>query len=179
MKYGIEIAAGFTSEDLVRDEYLKTKVAFASNEADVPEAFRETSADLKTEVEQYQNRGSGWSFKQVNALYVYIHIAKLNPLEGRSYVKLPDFLLKKRCIINVQNEDNLCFKWAVLSCLYPAQKNTERLSNYIKYKDVLEFGNIQFPMQIKDIAKFEKLNVTLSVYVCLLTTKGISCTTCI
>ena len=163
VKYGIEIAAGFTSEDLVRDEYLKTKVAFASNEADVPEAFRETSADLKTEVEQYQNRGSGWSFKQVNALYV--HIAKLNPLEGRSYVKLPDFLLKKRCIINVQNEDNLCFKWAILSCLYPAQKHTERLSNYIKYKDVLEFGNIQFPMQIKDIAKFEKLNVTLSVCV--------------
>ena len=163
LKYGIEIAAGFTSEDLVRDEYLKTKVAFASNEADIPEAFKETSADLKTEVEQYQNRGSGWSFKQVNALY--LHIAKLNPLEGRSYVKLPGFLLKKRCIINVQNEDNLCFKWAILSCLYPAQKNTERLSNYTPYKDILEFGNIQFPMQIKDIAKFEKLNITLSVCV--------------
>ena len=39
VKYGIQIAEGFTSEDLVRDEYLKTKVAFASNEADVPEAF--------------------------------------------------------------------------------------------------------------------------------------------
>ena len=37
--------------------------------------------------------------------------------------------------------------------------------NYTPYKDVLEFGNIQFPVQIKDIAKFEKLNVALSVCV--------------
>ena len=102
-------------------------------------------------------------FKQVNALY--LHVAKLNPLEGRSYIKTPENLEKKYCIVNVKNQDDLCFKWAVLSCLYPAKKNTERLSNYTPYKDVLEFGNIQFPVQIKDIAKFEKLNVALSVCV--------------
>ena len=59
----------------MRDEYLKTRVVFASNKAEIPDALRETMADLRFEVEQFQSRGSGWTFKQVNALY--LHVAKL------------------------------------------------------------------------------------------------------
>ena len=66
----MEVAEGFTTEELVRDEYLKTRVVFASNGAEVSDALRlrETMADLRSEVEQFQSRGSGWTFKQVNAL---------------------------------------------------------------------------------------------------------------
>ena len=67
--------------------------------------------------------------------------------------------------INVQNEDNACFKWAVLSCIYPAKSHNYPLCNYTPYKDTFQFGNITFPMQIKDIAKFEEMNILLSVCV--------------
>ena len=52
----------------------------------------------------------------------------------------------------------MCFKWAVLSALHPAQINTERVSNYEEFQDELDFTNISFPVSIDDISKFERIN---------------------
>ena len=68
--------------------------------------------------------------------------------------------------MNVQNKDNECFKWAVLSALHPVDKNTERLVNYKQYEEELDFTGIPFPVRIDDIPKFEKLNdLAICVYV--------------
>jgi hypothetical protein len=42
--------------------------------------------------------------------------------------------------------------------LYPAKKNANRISSYPHFKDVLKYQNIQFPITIKDVRKFEKHN---------------------
>lgn len=42
--------------------------------------------------------------------------------------------------------------------LYPAIKNPHKVSKYVPYADKLDFTGIQFPVQIKDIEKFEKQN---------------------
>ena len=67
--------------------------------------------------------------------------------------------------MNVQNRDLYCFRWSILSCLYPAKDNPHRVSNYTKYENTLNFEGINFPVQVKDIPKFEKQNPNISVNV--------------
>ena len=44
-----------------------------------------------------------------------LNVARYEPLAGRRYCALPDFLLKKHAVINVHNFDSRCFGYAILS----------------------------------------------------------------
>ena len=43
---------------------------------------------------------SGWYFKEVFSLE--IHIINYKPIKGSSYIPLPDFLMRKKAIINIR-----------------------------------------------------------------------------
>ena len=62
---------------------------------------------------------------------------------------LPKKLQLKKATVNVKNSDNACFKWAILSALYPTTKNANRLSRYEKIDHNLKFP--KFPTPISDI----------------------------
>ena len=47
-------------------------------------------------------------------------------MRGSSYIPLPDFILKKKAITNIQNKDEKCFLWCVLRYLYPTNLNDAR-----------------------------------------------------
>ena len=61
-------------------------------------------------------------------------------------------------IINVKNNDNRCFEYAILSALYKNEikDNPENRFKYKKYIGKLDFSGIDFPVSLKDIDKFEK-----------------------
>ena len=61
-------------------------------------------------------------------------------------------------IVNKQNNDNYCFLWSVLAHKYKVDNHRERVSNYKKHFHELNQGNIQFPMKIKDMPTFQRLN---------------------
>ena len=49
----------------------------------------------------------------------------------------------------------------VCSCsptVYPPQWNPERVEHYKKYKNTLNVKDLKFPMSLRDIPKFEKMN---------------------
>ena len=55
------------------------------------------------------------------------------PLKGSSYIKLPPELINPaKGLINLQNNDNECFRWCHIRHLNPQQKNPQRLKNEIK-----------------------------------------------
>jgi len=87
------------------------------------------------------------------------------PLHGSTFVRTPDFLVKKHCLVNVQNNDEKCFVWSVLSALYPATHHSEHLSKYIDYEHSLNVEGLTFPVQTKQIPLFEKLNPFISINV--------------
>ncbi|XP_018314227.1 uncharacterized protein [Mycetomoellerius zeteki] len=61
--------------------------------------------------------------------------------------------------------DNACFAWSVVAALHPAERNADRESSYPHYTTVLNLAGIEFPMNLKDIQKFERLNaVSINVY---------------
>lgn len=59
----------------------------------------------------------------------------------------------------------MCFKWACLSALHPALNNPDRIANYEPYSNELNFNGIPFPMELKNIVKFEKQNQHISINV--------------
>ena len=55
-----------------------------------------------------------------------LHTVKYVPLGGSSYIPLPRFLGAKKAIINLKNEDDECFKWAITRALNTVEEHSER-----------------------------------------------------
>jgi predicted transcriptional regulator of viral defense system len=75
---------------------------------------------------EYQRRGSGWRLRRVTQLE--IHIGEFRPLRGKKHEPLSKSIASKKAIINMKNDDDECFKWAVTRALNPVDKNSERIT---------------------------------------------------
>ena len=88
------------------------------------------------------------------------------PLGGSSYIPLSKFLAAKKAIINLNNDDDECFKWAITRALNPVEKNSERIDKKLRerIKD-LNWVGMKFPVNLSDINKFVNHNSSISVNV--------------
>ena len=68
---------------------------------------------MKTQIENPALLNSRFRFDEV--LFLDVNFHWLNLTRGSSYLSLPDWLVRKKAIINPQNDDEECFKWAVIS----------------------------------------------------------------
>ena len=108
---------------------------------------------------KYQKEGSGWQLYSIVGLD--ISIVKFKPLSGSGYSKLPPVIAKKKAVINIKNEDDQCFKWAVTRALNPTNKNPDRITKELREQsEKLNWDGITFPVKIKDISVWEKNNET-------------------
>lgn len=89
-----------------------------------------------------------------------VHTAEYNPLNASRYVPLPTQIAKKKAVLNNTNNDEKCFIWSIIASLYPVSKNSHpyRVSNYIQYESELNCQNIEMPVSLADVPKFEKQN---------------------
>ena len=90
-----------------------------------------------------------------------IHLVEYNPTKGSSYIPLPDWISNKKAIVNIKSKDEKCFLWCVLRYLHPKEIHEEKLTDLKKYEFSLNTKGISFPIKLKDISKFEKLNPSL------------------
>ena len=107
----------------------------------------------------YQKNGSGWYFKEV--ISFEIHIVDYKPMKGSSFIPLPEFIKRKKAIINMENKDDKSFLWSVLRYLHPREKHSTRINDLREYENDLNFKGINFPVKVKDITKFENQNPDL------------------
>ena len=63
--------------------------------------------------------------------------------------------------MNIKNTDEKCFLWCVLRNLHPLEQNDFRISDPRQYENELNTQGINFPVKVKDIAKFESLNPSI------------------
>ena len=89
------------------------------------------------------------------------------PLKGVGYINLPAAIKSKGAIIKVQNNDNRCFEYAILSALHHSEikEKYERPSKYKAHLSRFSFTDIEFPVSLKDIDKFKKQNPGIGVNV--------------
>ena len=129
------------------------KKKYVYNTETIMETLVTGFGDIIKNLEDYQERGSGWMVKRVNHLDV--HCAQYRPLGAACYKPLPVVLRKKNSILNIKNKDNKCFMWSVLAHRHPRHwsENANYVNYYKEYENELDFNGIEFPVKLKDIGR--------------------------
>ena len=98
---------------------------------------------------------------------LYINFHRLVLTRGSSYTELPQWIKSKKAVINPQNKDEECFKWAVIAALHHEEikKDHQCISRLRAYEKQYNWKGLEFPVSIKKIDKFEKNNPGIAVNV--------------
>ncbi|XP_072400684.1 uncharacterized protein [Diabrotica undecimpunctata] len=158
-----EIVSG---EKILKDtKYFTTSNSPIDRDTNLDEWFeKKVMEPINRDLEEFQERDSGWALKAVVNLWVNIN--KYTPQLGSSYIELIPQIKRKKACVNVKNDDEACFAWSVISALNPVDKDPQRVSKYPHYSQVLKLKGIQWPMSMKQIPNFEKQNdISINVYV--------------
>ena len=111
---------------------------------------------IMQKLDDEQLEGSGFVLNGI--VNVILEIYKVNDIQVSSYIKLPEKYNNNKSIIITKNDDQYCFLWSILACLYPVEDNISRTSNYSLHFNKLNLKGLEFPMKVKYIPKFENLN---------------------
>jgi len=140
--------------------YTSTRIVNRAQEFDIDSVL----AEFNFKVQQFNRRGSGFELERIVRFVLVINTYR--PLHGSTYLETPDWLARKRYIVNVNNKnDNRCFLWSILASLYPAQSHISRLSHYIKHQSAVSMAGLDYPVSTKQIPHFEDNNPEISVNV--------------
>lgn len=129
--------------------------------SDLENSFDENIKDqFLNKIEEFEGEQSGWSLTEI--LNLNLNFNKYVPLVAgyHTFIGLPKQIKDKRAVLNIQNKDKLCFLWSVTAALYPAppKKNPVRTTSYPDCSEVLKHHGIDFPFELQNIRKFEKMN---------------------
>ena len=122
-------------------------------------------AYIKMQTEYIKFPESGFSLDNIMHLYMNFH--RLALTRGSSYTELPVWIKSKKAVINPQNKDEECCKWAVIEALHheDIKHHPERISLLRSYENQYNWKGLEFPVSIKKIDKFEKDNPGIAVSV--------------
>ncbi|XP_046812321.1 uncharacterized protein LOC124421341 [Lucilia cuprina] len=124
---------------------------------------------------EFQERDSGWTLLDI--AYLKININKYECLKGSNYIELPEWIMRKKACININNNDEYCFKWAIISALFKVKTHVNLWKSYdindrikdemitLKNGRVLNFKSLKFPLAVNMIKIFEKNNPDIRVNV--------------
>ena len=121
-------------------------------------------ANMKYQIENPVLLNSRFVFDEV--VYLDINFHQLNLMRGSSYLPLPDFIAKRKSMINPQNRDEECFKWAIIAVdkWMDTDSHPKRVSNLREFADNYDWSGLEFPVSLKQIGKFEaKNNISVNV----------------
>ena len=139
---------------ILKNGYFNSTTDLIINETDIKLAIQASQQQILNKIAQWVSEGSGWTIQSIENHY--INIVNYSPLKGSSYIKSPQEL-KNRGLINLQNEDNECFRWCHIRHLNPQGKDPQRIKKTDKiFICQLDYSSIEFPVTVKQINKIEK-----------------------
>ncbi|VDI40488.1 Hypothetical predicted protein [Mytilus galloprovincialis] len=139
----------------------KVSTILQSGVSEIPHELNKGFQKVFISFEEFIKNGSGWQLEEV--LQLDLCVTKYKPLKGGSYLELPTSLKRSNCILNIQNLDNKCFLWTVLSSMHNFQRNPENVENYVPFVNSVNMTGIEYPTPLSQISQFEKQNNTISV----------------
>ena len=127
-----------TSHKNEGDNYIRMEMPFNSlmaeffQASDINYLIQRMFAHIKTQVENPKIPESCFSIDKI--MYLYINFHRLALTRGGSYIELLEWLKSKKAVINSQNKDEECFKWAVIAALHhkDIKKDHQRISTLRK-----------------------------------------------
>lgn len=127
--------------------------------------FIESIGQIHERMGEYQREGSNWILKRVH--FIELRVAKYEPLYGSSFIPTPSKITGAMSVLNIQNKDAKCFIWSVLSSKFHIDRKSHpyRVYHYQPHEGTLNVTGLEFPMKIKQISQFEKLNdISVNVF---------------
>ena len=113
-------------------------------------------ANMKFQIENPALLNSRFIFDEF--LYLDVNFHQLNLTRGSSYLPLPVWLVRKKAIVNPNNDNEECFKWSVIAVENAGMKDPQCISDLRKFMDNYDWSGLEFPVSIKDIGRFETRN---------------------
>ena len=104
-------------------------------------------ANMKFQIENPVLLNSKFVFDEF--LYLDVNFHQLNLTRGSSYLPLPNWLARKKAIVN--DDDEECFKWSVIAVEKVGMKDPQRVSKLRKFMDNYDWSGLELPVSIKDI----------------------------
>jgi hypothetical protein len=86
-------------------------------------------------VDAFTSQSSGWTvngvvdFKLCNAVF--------DPVGASSYIPTPQYIANKHATLNLHNDDEFCFLYAVLAASHYQKDHAQRISIYKRYLNEL------------------------------------------
>ena len=118
---------------------------------------------IRARIDEYERHGSGWIFDQLQCSH--LEVAKYSPLSASGTVAIPQEIKKMRSVLNITSTDNRCFLYCLVSKFKTVKKHPDRYTKYLDNLDIINMGNVTFPVKISDIPKIEQLNqISISVF---------------
>ena len=145
-------------EKIQKNGFFNSSTDLIINKTDIKLSLQASQQKILNKIAQWISEGSGWTIQSIENHY--INIVNYDPLKGSSYIKLPQELKSRGLfIINLQNEDNECFRWCHIRHLNPQGKYPQRIKKTDKtFICQLDYSSIEFPVTVKQINKIEMQN---------------------
>ena len=135
----------------------------------VSEFVRNLYDSLLVEYEKSESSLKGINFVFNSVDLSYLQVVKTSLKRGGSYIEAPEWIDKKKAIINPKNlNDNKCFAYSIIaSALYDEiGRDHNRVGKLKTHMDYFNWNGINFPTQQKDWDLFEKnyRDVALTIF---------------
>ena len=153
------------SKIIFKTAYFNSKAKTIINENEIIEGIQTSNQEILDGIAVWLSKASGWTVESIDVQY--INTVKYKPLKGSSYIELPPELRNPaKGLINLQNNDNECFRWCHIRYSNPQEIHLGRIKKcnqeHIKNSD---YTNVTFPVAQKDYRKIEIMNnINISVF---------------
>ncbi|XP_044010177.1 uncharacterized protein LOC122853824 [Aphidius gifuensis] len=114
-------------EIMIETKYFTDGCMEILQSTDLDEVLTKNFEKLKTDIEEKEMEGSGWTLHEI--MHLEININDYIPLRGglSTFIEMPTWIQSTRSVVNVKNyDDNYCFIWSVLAAIYKLETNPQR-----------------------------------------------------
>ena len=148
---------------------IRTPASKLSNSLEIDQFRRESAEYINSRIDDFINNGSNWQLDEI--IYSDLELGSCNSLNGSCGADVAityQSELRKLGITSQYSTDALCFLRSV-AYHFIKTKNPKQLNRFIKKH--LNTGNLNFPLAIEDIPKFEQMNQHLKIKINILSTE--------
>ena len=132
----------------------------------IPEMLQSSTEKIVQSFDEFLRDGSGWILESID--YLRLYTAEYAPMRGKSYISTPISIKGKHAIVNIHNEDERCFEYAIIASQHYNeidQAHVNRPEQYTQWLGKYNFDGCNMPMTLDDVSKFENNNkMGINVY---------------
>ena len=125
---------------------------------DINDFLDDVMIKLGAHIDNYTSKGSNWVVAAIEE--IALRLVKYKVLKGGAdKFELPNELLNKKCVLNIESKENECAKWAIIASLHHEevdQHNKNRRANYEQFVNQYDFSTMKYPATVEDLTAISK-----------------------